>query len=86
MLRPEKQAQKLPRERKKKEITEMPVLSGLVRVRLALAPRDASILVAASSAVNRRLYVALRGDWSPLSFEQVTPCALIFFFNLKLRI
>lgn len=45
--------------------------TGLVRLRLALAPRDASLLVASAKTVGRRLYVSLNGNWATLTFEQV---------------
>ena len=44
-------------------------LTGLLR--LSLEEPDASLLVASASVVRRRLYVALRGNWASLSFEQV---------------
>ena len=44
---------------------------GLLRLSVHLAERDAALLIASASAVSRRLYVALRGDWAPLTLEQV---------------
>ncbi len=44
---------------------------GLVRLSLSCQTRDASLLLAAAAAARDRLYVALRGDWSPLSVRCV---------------
>jgi phosphopantetheine adenylyltransferase/dephospho-CoA kinase len=47
------------------------VLRGLLRLRLNLLPHDVSLLCASASIVQERLFVTLRGNWSPLSLEQV---------------
>ena len=46
--------------------------SALLRLTFATAPREAAALLASSAAaVRTRLYVALRGDWQPLTAAQV---------------
>jgi len=46
--------------------------TGLLRLSVAQHATDGPLLRAASRAVERRLYVLLRGDWSPLSLAQAT--------------
>ena len=61
----------------------MQPMAGLVRLRLDLTPHDAALLVASARAVERRLYVSLKGDWGPLTFEQVQRRLLFIYQQVE---